>query len=1074
MTGPTSDDIGAWLDEIGLEQYRPLFAREAIDADIVHTLTDVDLERLGMPLGHRKRFMHALRERARDPGEAVPVAPGAERRHLTVLFCDMVDSTRLAQRLDPEILRDVMRPFFERCTEIIEEYGGHLARYMGDGVLAYFGFPRAQDDAAERAVRAGCALVDGIGKLAVPGGGTMEVRVGIASGMVVVGDVLGAGAAREEAVIGETPAIAARLQAHAAPGSVLIADATRRLLGRRFTLDSLGSQALKGIDDGVPIWRVAGERALSSRYEATRGATSRRLIGRTKELDLLAARWQRATTGEGGVVEISGVAGVGKSRLVRALRERLRPAQPALMVLQCSAFHTTTALYPVIVGLQRSAGFIPGEPAEKRLERLASLLAQHNVAHELPLFARLLAIPLPASSQPDLTAEQVKQRTFAALVTWLVALAHPRPLLAIVEDAQWADPTTLELLRLCATSIRDEPALLVITHRSEFTPSWDAGTVPLPLPLVGLPPAQAAELAESVAGTTIAPQLLGQICDRTGGVPLFVEELTKAVLEADVPGVGAPVRPGGSAPQAAIPATLQDPLLARLDRPGAMREVAQVAAAIGREFPYELLESVAPVPPAALEAAVAGLERAEILRPVVDATTRSYAFRHGLVQEAAYSTLLHARRRELHGRIGLMLEERFRDVVASQPALLAHHYTEADLPLHAIQWWSRAAEKSRGQAANLEAIDQYGRALDLVSGQPVSAERDRAEMGLREGLAPALYAAMGPGSAEREANFAALHQLCERLGEHAKIVPVLWGQCVVIFARCDLPAAAAKTADYLRSAELAEDPVALAAGHLHLGHIELLRGAVRSGLAHLERALALYRVEYRDRLIDDFAFDLRCFALSTQCLAMQQIGEAEEARRLGELAVAEVTTGGHFVTTAQVLFQVAMACMIGGDVAGVERFAGSLAALAERHEGLYWRSHADQLLGWAMARNGHAADGLARMRQGAGQRERMQGRAWVPQYLVQEAELLAAQGDRTAALQRLDEAESVVNATDHRVSEPEIYRLRGIILAANGAPASEAEAWLRCALTVADGRGQTLWAGFATEALAAHMRPAAE
>jgi class 3 adenylate cyclase/predicted ATPase len=1061
MAGTT--DVGAWLDSLGLGQYRDLFALQQIDSEVLQDLTDADLLQLEIPLGHRKRLLRALGRAPPQLAPAAPVgvAPGAERRHLTILFCDMVGSTVLASRLDPEDLRNIMRPFFDRCEEIIKGTGGHPARYMGDGVLAYFGYPQAQEDAAERAVRVGCQLVEAIPRMRNGSGSNLNMRVGIASGLVVVGDVLGEGAAREEAVIGEIPAVAARLQSLGGPGDVLISDATRRLLGRRFTLADAGRHDLKGLSGPAQVWRVTGERAVESRYVASRSSAANPLVGRNEEIAALVECWRSACDGNGQVVHLSGVGGVGKSRLVRALRERIRREQYALLVLQCSPFHVSTALYPIAARLQRAAGFVAGESPEQRLHRLTRFLQTQGLTAELPLFAQLLAIP---SDGGDLPAAEAKQRVLETLIGWLLRSSRAMPTLVMLEDAHWADPTTLALLRLAASKIVRERVLVVVTSRPEFEPAWPDDIVPVSLRLLGLDPAQTTALAQAVAGVPLSPELVRQICARTDGVPLFVEELTKAVVEAN-----ARAEPSLVAPHAAIPDSLQDTLLARLDGLGASgREVAQVAAVIGREFSHALLRHVADIPVLELDSSIAALEKAGIVRGWADPGGGSYTFRHGLLQETAYNTLLHSRRRELHARIAIALEEHFAETVASQPALLAHHFTEADVPPRAIHWWQMAAERSRRQSANVEATLQYQRALELLQRVPESAERDRYEVMLRNQLNPAIYAAMGPAAAERGANFAKLVELHARLGDTARMFPVMWGQCVVSFARCELTESAEKTREYLRLAEDRGDAVAQTAGYLHLGHTELLRGAIHTGLESLDRALALYRPEHRTALIGDYALDLHSLALSCRCLALQQLGHAGQAALLAEQAADEAKQGGHFVTISHVLFQVALSHMIAGDVAATQQFAKELAIFSERHQGVYWRSHADILQGWAMARAGRIDEGLTRMREGTVQRARMQGRAWEPQYVAQEAELLTSQGRGMQALRRLDEADALINATDHRVSEAELHRQRALALAAEGAPDADVEAWLCRALSLARARGQVLWASRAAADLAAH------
>jgi class 3 adenylate cyclase/predicted ATPase len=1066
MAAPASD-VGAWLDGLGLGQYRALFAQQQIDAEVLGDLTDADLLQLAIPLGHRKRLLRAL-GKLPEPTPITPigVAPGAERRHLTVLFCDMVGSTALASQLDPEELRDVMRPFFERCEEIIKGTGGHPARYMGDGVLAYFGYPQAQEDAAERAVRVGLRLVAAIPKMRSGSGAKLDVRVGIASGLVVVGDILGEGAAREEAVIGEIPAVAARLQGLCGPGDVLISDAAQRLLGRRFVLEDAGRHILKGISEPAQVWRITAERAVESRFAASRGSAANQLVGRNDEMATLVECWRSACDGNGQVVHLSGVGGVGKSRLVRALRDRIRREPHTSFSLQCSAFHASTALYPFAARLQRAAGLAADEPPEHRLQRLSIFLQTQGLAKELPLFAQLLALPL---DDRDVPAAEAKQRVLEAIAAWLLRSARRVPTLVMLEDAHWADPTTLELLQLCVLRIGAERVLVVVTARPDFEPEWPENVVPVSLRLMGLDPSQSAVLADAVAGMPLPPELVRQICSRTDGVPLFIEELTKAVVEASARGDGT----GLAGPHAAIPETLQDPLLARLEGLGSpSREVAQIAAVIGREFSHDVLRHVAAFPAGTLEPAIAALERAGIVHPAGDATAPTSIFHHALVQETAYNTLLHSRRRELHAKVAATLEEHFADTAASQPALLAHHFTQADMLRPAIEWWQLAAERSRRQSANVEAMLQYQHALELLERMPASEQRDRHEVTLRMQLNAAIYAAMGPAAAERGANYASLVEVHARLGDTARMFPVMWGLCVISFARCELVESVTKTREFLRLVEANGDPVARTAGYLHLGHTELLRGAISSGLQSLDRALTLYRPEQHAALISDYAVDLHSLALSCRCLALQQIGCAKAAAELADQAVREAKENGHFLTMSHVLFQIALSHMIAGDVAATEHFASDLAAFSERHQGVYWHAHAEILQGWVMARTGRLEEGLVRMREGTVQRSRMQGHTWEPQYVAQEAELLAEHGRGLEALRRLDDADALINATDHRVSEAEIHRQRARALAAEGAPDADVEAWLGSALTLARQRGQQLWASRAAADLAAHRQRA--
>jgi class 3 adenylate cyclase/predicted ATPase len=1069
-------DFDGWLERLGLGEYRALFAEHQIDDEVLPYITDTDLRHIGVPLGHRRRLLQAVAARvaetARVVGELpdIAAAPTAERRQITVLFCDLVGSTPLAERFDPEDLRDIMRSYFDRCIEVLESYGGHVARFMGDGVLAYFGYPRAQEDAAERAVLAGCQLTGQIKLLRPRPGVSLQVRVGIATGLVIVGDVLGKGLAQEDAVIGASPALAQRLQTLATPGSVLIAEGTRRLLGRAFNITDYGEHELKGIGGPTKIWRVSAPRLRARRLAAPRAAAGKSAVGREAESHFLLQLWERAVGGQGQLVLLSGVPGIGKSSLVRELRERVRPEPHQTILLQCSPFHTNIALHPVAEHVQRVTGFTGEATREESIKRLGALLAALGLYDTLASVAALL--PQTAAAETRATddpasREQTKQRLLDALVDWLVATSREAPVLLVVEDAHWLDPTSRELLRRCLPRILHERVMLVVAHRPEFDDDLtaEAGGPPLSrLQLGALPPQDIEALIVQVAGRRLPAGLVQQIVSRTDGVPLFVEELTKTVLEA---AVAEDDMLGMARPPADIPATLQDSLLARLDRLGRGREVAQIAAAIGREVPHDLLVAVAGLSRGALEVALGELRETGLLHILPDAPRPSYAFSHALVQETAYSTLLHSRRRELHARISWVLEEHFPEVVASQPAVVAHHYTEAGLFAPAVSWWQRAAERSRRQAANVEAMQQYHRALAVVRRMPEAPHRDKLEIELRAELDGALYAAMGPSSAQREANLAELSALHARMGDVARMFPVLWGQCVIIFSRGELPRSMERTHEYLEIAERSGSAHVRAIGHLHLGHTELLRGAIRPGMAHLDRALALYDARDRGRLIAEFGLDLPAFARSCLCLGLQQLGDAAASDAAATSALAEAQSSGHFVTMVQVLFQVTMARMVADDPAGVERHGGELAELATRHEGVYWNSHASLLLGWAAARRGCVEQGLAAMEEGAAQRERMQGRAWAPQYLTQTAELLLAAGRAAEALRRLDEADAIVAATDQRVSEAETLRQRAAALHRLGAPALDVETMLLRALGIARTRRQALFEARLTADLAA-------
>jgi class 3 adenylate cyclase len=689
-------DIAAWLRGLGLERYEPAFRENEIDLEVLSDLTEAHLAALGLPLGPRLRLLKAiaaLREGALPSSVAGPPAEvpalsatppaEAERRQLTVLFCDLVGSTALSARLDPEDLRVVIGAYHRCAAGVIERAGGFTAKYMGDGVLAYFGYPRADEHDAERAVRAGLQLVEAVTALDTAARVPLQVRVGIATGLVVVGDLLGRGAAQEQAVVGETPNLAARLQALAEPGTVVIAPSTKRLTGGLFDYENLGAVEIKGLAAPVAASRVLRESAAESRFEALRAARTP-LVGRDEELAMLERRWEQAKGGEGGVVLLSGEPGIGKSRLAQALLERLAGEAHTRLRTFCSPHHQDHALYPMITQLERAAGFRREDTADERLDKLEAVLAQatNDLGEATPLLAALLSIPTGERYPPlNLSPQKQKEMTLRALVAQVEGLAARTPVLMLFEDAQWSDPTSLELYDLIIDRVPALRALLIITFRPEFTPPWTGRPHVTLRALNRLALRQRAEMIAGVTGGKALPsELADQIAERTDGVPLFVEELTKAVVESGMlTDAGDHYTAAGPLAPLAIPASLHASLLARLDRLAPVREVAQIGAALGRQFSHELIGTVARMPPAQLDDALAQLVGAELIYRRGPPPDAEYTFKHALVQDAACDSLLRGRRQQLHARIASALAGRFPEIAAVQPALLAHHCTEGGL-----------------------------------------------------------------------------------------------------------------------------------------------------------------------------------------------------------------------------------------------------------------------------------------------------------------------------------------------------------------------------------------------------------
>jgi class 3 adenylate cyclase/predicted ATPase len=744
-----TQQIADWLKKLGMSEYAQRFADNDIDASVLPELTDQDLKDLGVSLGHRRKMLRAIRDlggasvAVTAPSASAETKPtrqdDAERRQLTVMFTDLVGSTALSTRLDPEDMRSVIGAYHKCVADTVAGFDGFVAKYMGDGVLIYFGYPQAHEDDAERAVRAGLGLIEAVGKLGVQE--LLQVRIGVATGLVVVGDLVGSGEAQERGVVGETPNLAARLQGIAAPNTVVIAEGTRRLLGNLFELQDLGAKDLKGIAGPARASVALRASTVESRFEALHATGLNALVGREEELELLLRRWSQAKTGEGQVVLLSGEAGIGKSRLTAALLERLAAEPHSRLRYFCSPQHTDSAFYPIISHMERAAGLAHDDAPQARLDKLDAVLAQTSTSPEdAALFAEMLSLPndgrYPALA---LSPEQRRQRTLEALTAQVARLASRQPVLMIFEDAHWTDPTSLEAFGRTVDRIKTLPVLLIVTFRPEFNPPWVGQSRVTSVTLNRLGEREATAIIARLVGNKDLPaDVMAEIVERTDGIPLFVEEMTKAVLEAE--GEGEARRTVAAVPSRAlaVPASLHASLMARLDRLGPAKEVAQVGAAIGREFSHALLASVMRKPEAELGSAVDRLIDAGLLFRQGVPPHATYLFKHALVQDAAYGTLLREARRALHARIAETLEGEFAEIAESQPELLARHSTEAGLIEKAVSFWRTAGQRSLARSALLEGAEQLKRALDQIATLPATPALRGEEIKLHVAFANAL------------------------------------------------------------------------------------------------------------------------------------------------------------------------------------------------------------------------------------------------------------------------------------------------------------------------------------------------
>jgi class 3 adenylate cyclase/tetratricopeptide (TPR) repeat protein len=960
-------DLAAWLQGQGFGQYADLFASNAIDREALVELTDDHLRELGLPLGHRVRLLKAIRElrEPEDPQAAdhvtTPTPREAERRQLTVMFCDLVSSTELAARLDPEDMGQLIRGYQHCCAGVVERWGGHVAKYMGDGVLAYFGWPRAHEDDAERAVRAGLELAKSVGKLEMTAGDALAARVGIATGLVMVGELIGEGAAQEQTVVGETPNLAARLQALAAPGSVVISQATRRLIGGLFALADLGRNRLKGFAEPLAAWRVEGEGRAEGRFEALHGEHLTPLVGREHELGILLERWAWAKDGGGQVVLLSGEPGIGKSRMIRTLRERLGDEPHTPLSHYCSPHHTNSALYPVIDLLERAARVERAAPPEVQLARLEAVLAgaRDQLDEVVPLLAALLGVPTGARYPVlTMTPEMQKRRTLQALLDQLAALAAQQPVLALYEDVHWIDPSTLELLGLVIERIRHLPVLAVLTFRPEFQPPWTGQAHVTTLTMSRLGPWQGADLVARVTGDKALPAaIVEQIVARTDGVPLFVEELTKAVLESGLlQDAGDHYELSGPLPPLAIPTTLHDSLMARLDRLASIKEVAQIGAVIGREFSHELLAAVTAMAGHELDHALDQLLSSELVfrrSPTPDA---KYSFKHALVQDVAYQSMLKSKRQQLHARIATVLEEQSPDIAATQPELLAHHYAGAGLPDQAIEYYRKAGERATQRSANAEAIEHFTRGLALLDALPETGERPRRELDLQLKLGRASIAIKGYAAPEVDRTYQRARALCQQVDEPDLLHRAVMGLEAYYVVRADLKTAHQLVEQSLNEARRANNPDRLMNSHSQLGLILFHLGELASALSHLEEGIRIYDAQHR-RLphgLQDPGMIGRCYA----GLTLWHLGYPDRgwARHEEALQIAQKTS--HPFNIAWVSAHAALYLQHCRHTSAVAELAETAIRVATEHSFAFWLAFATCLKGWAVATERDGDEGI--------------------------------------------------------------------------------------------------------------------
>jgi predicted ATPase/class 3 adenylate cyclase len=1061
--------IADWLKKLGMSEYIDRFIENRIDPSVLPDLTDQHLEKLGVALGDRLKILRAIRELSATVAVAQTAPPAAqdsaERRQLTVMFCDLVGSTALSARLDPEDLRGIISAYHRCCTELIERNGGFVAKYMGDGVLAYFGYPHAHEHDAERAIRAALALIDVVPKLETAAGIPLQVRIGIATGVVVVGDLIGEGASQEQAVVGETPNLAARLQTLAEPGAVMIAATTRRLTGGLFEYRDLGHVALKGFAERVPAWHVLGVSSTPSRFEALH-ATATPLVGRDAEMDLLMRLWSQAKRGDGRVALITGEPGIGKSRIAQTVVERLSSEPHIHLRYFCSPYHQDSALYPSITQLEQAAGFQRGDTNEQRLDKLEAVLAQgtNDLRGAVPLLGGLLSIPTGYRYVPlNLTPQKRKEKTLLALLAQVEGLAARQPVLVTWEDVHWSDPTTRESLDLLIDRVPTLRALMIVTFRPEFTPPWVGRPHVSLLSLGRLPPWQRADMIMQVTGGKALPkEIAEQLVDRTDGVPLFIEELTKSVLESGaLTETGDGYTATGPLATLAIPTTLHASLLARLDRLAPTREVAQIGAALGRSFSHELISAVALVSQQQLDEALTQLEGAELIFRRGAPPDAEYSFKHALIQDAAYSTLLRHRRQHIHARIVTVLERHFPEIVVSQPEVAARHCSEAGFAEQAIGYWLKAGQQSLARSAAMEAAAQLRKGLAQLSFLPNDAPRQKQELELQIALGRALQATMGQASPAMGETYTRARDLCEQLDRPPQLVPVLIGQCVYHLNRGEFDLSREHAAALLQLGESLNDARLRVLGHRFSAQPELCLGEFITARCHLERGLALFDPADRPFYAGLTMQDARVMLLSWMS-ALFPLGYLDQAKASSSEALAEARRLGQPFSLAigGLGFLLFHNARVGerdlSTLSSTLRHSEELIALTTEQDFPQLVSLGKIVRGWCMAALGRGPQGIELLTQGLDAHRAIGARIFMPRFLLLLADAYRETRQPQAALQQLAEADDVMRATRERSFEAEVHRLRGELLRDTGDCAG-AEVHFHTALDVARSQGAKFW-----------------
>jgi DNA-binding response OmpR family regulator/class 3 adenylate cyclase/predicted ATPase len=989
-------------------------------------------------------------EHAQATARTSPVqSRSPERRQVTVIACEFVVSGPQSVGLDPEDLHAAITACSGCYDEVVGRFDGTVVYHLGHKRIASFGYPATYEDSAERAVQAALALAAALPELSIGAELLAQVCIGIATGVVVIGSSERGVPGRTVDLLGETPRIAEALQGAARPGQVIIADSTRRLVRGLFRYIDLDPLVLKSFDQPLEVAQVLGAGAAESRFDAWQDGRSAPLVGREEECELLRRRWRQVAGGEGRLVLLTGEPGIGKSRLVAALTEEIKSGSYALIRFLCSPLRSNSTLFPVVAMLERALAFAPGETPAEKLAKLESFLRKTGFADAevVALIGHLLALPIADRYPvPELSPQKRKEKTFTVLLNWLAQTAEQEPpLLVVFEDAHWADPTSLEILSLVAARVARLPILLLVTARPEFTPPWASDAHVTSLALTRLAPREVTALIVQISGErALPPSVRNQIVARADGVPLFVEELTKSVLESDAPDRGG------------VPSSLQDSLMARLDRLGESRTVAQIGAAIGREFSHELIVAVTPLPSPQVEAALDALVAAGIIFRRGIAPNAEYIFKHALLQDVAHGSLARGSRQELHARIASVFEQAFPALATAQPERLAHHHAEAGAMEKAAAYYLKAGMRALMQSAMTEAVAQLRSGLELLSSSPESAGRERLELDLQLALARAMMATQGYAALAVGETYARARELCLGFDQPPQLVTVLYGQFLHHFMRAELQKAWGLAQEMFGLGEAQNKPALTLMGRRLLGVTAISFGDFATAAANLERCLKDFdpidRPFYASLAIDD----LRLNMMGYLATALISLGRLDEAHARMAATLDEARRLSHPYTLVHALVIACWFDWCGAEWASLLRHVEEALELSNRHGFALFRAWGEAIKGGALAALGRAEEGLPMIHRGLAVTRAIGQGLQLPQTLTMLAYAYGKAGQPEEGLRRLAEAAEIAETTEDRWTVTELYRVRGELLLATGRP-REAEDSYRQGLSVARQQNGRLW-----------------